>query len=220
MDDMNKPLDSVMTEDPNQAPIDLTKKKKKYEPNRPWWKEVLDYVKIIVIAYLIALFLTNFVIINCTVPTGSMLDTIQLNDRVIGFRLSYVFGEPKHGDIVIFKAPQAALDAAGRKEKYGDVFYIKRLIALPGDTIEVKDNLIYLNGSTEPLDEPYLTDSRIHGGMVANYGPYTVPEGEYFFMGDNRIGSSDSRVWGTVSKKDILAKALFTYWPFSDIQAF
>ncbi|MCR5743724.1 MAG: signal peptidase I [Lachnospiraceae bacterium] len=172
------------------------------------WREILSYVKILIVAFIAAYLITHFLIINCVVPTGSMLDTIQLKDRIIGSRLSYIFSEPERGDIVIFYYPG--------DEKHKTI-YIKRLVGLPGDTIEVRDNKIYLNGSETPLDEPYLSDTYLSGGSFANYGPYTIPEGEYFMMGDHRNGSSDSRNWGTVSREDIMGKALFIYFPFDDI---
>lgn len=216
MEDNNKPLDDFLFEDINQAPI-VIKEKKKPDVPKPWWRELLDWVIVFAVAFLIALFLTNFIIINCHIPSQSMESTIMTGDKVIGNRLAYVFGEPKRGDIVVFYAPQAALDQTHYGEKYGDVLYIKRLVGLPGDTIEVKNNRIYINGSKTPLEEPYINEPGIVATPLANFGPYTIPEGEYFMMGDNRNHSSDSRAWGTVRKKDILAKAGFAYWPLNHI---
>lgn len=207
MENLNTP---GIGENPNEAPINLMpdENKKKAEEKRPLWREILDYLIIIAVAYLIALFMTNVVIINCVVPSGSMLDTIQLEDRVIGSRLSYTFGEPERGDIVIFYTPT---------DKTRKTLFIKRLIGLPGDTIEIKDNRVYVNGSETPLDEPYLTDTNLIGGLTANCGPFVIPTGEFFMLGDNRAGSMDSRSWGYVKRDDIVAKAMFTYWPFSDL---
>ena len=171
------------------------------------WREILSYVKILIVAFIAAYLITHFLIINCVVPSGSMLDTIQLQDRIIGSRLSYIFSEPERGDIVIFYHTY---------EKHKTI-YIKRLVGLPGDTIEVRDNRIYLNGSDTPLDEPYLSDTYLSGGSLVNYGPYTIPEGEDFMMGVHRNNSSDSRQWGTVKREDIMGKALFIYFPFDDI---
>jgi len=172
------------------------------------WKELLSYVKIVVIAFVAAYLITHFLIINCVVPTGSMLNTIQLKDRVIGSRLSYLFSEPERGDIVIFYYPG---------DESHKTIYIKRLVGLPGDTIEVKGNRIYINGSETPLEEPYLSETYLSGGSHENYGPFTIPEGEYFMMGDHRNSSSDSRAWGTVKKEDLMGKALFIYFPFDNI---
>lgn len=170
------------------------------------WQEILSYIKTIVMAFVIAFLLTQFIIINCKVPTGSMLDTIQLNDRLIGNRLAYLTSDPERGDIVIFPYPDNE-----------DVIYIKRVIGLPGETIEVKDGRVYINGSDEPLDEPYLKEEYLVGAR--DFGPYTVPEGCYFMLGDHRNNSADSRYWTNtcVERDKILAKAMFIYFPFSDI---
>lgn len=188
-------------------------KGKKPKEKRPLWREILDYVIIIIAAYLIALFVTSFIIINCRIPSGSMENTIMTGDRVIGLRLTYTFGKPQRGDIAVFYAPEKALLLNGKEE---GTLYIKRVVGLPGDTIEVKNHRIYINGSEEPLDEPYLEES-FHTNRLANFGPYTIPEGQYFMMGDHRDNSSDSRAWGTVPEDSIVAKALFTYWPLNHI---
>lgn len=187
-------------------------------PKQPLWCEILDFVIIVAVAFLIALFLTSFVVLNCKIPSGSMESTIMTGDRVMGNRLAYTFGKPKRGDIAIFKAPQLALNMGGHLgKKYGDVLYIKRVVGLPGDTIEVKNSLIYINGSEVPLEEPYLEEENLVPCSLYNFGPYTLGEKEYFMMGDNRDNSLDSRAWGPVPEDDILAKALFTYWPLNDI---
>ena len=174
------------------------------KPANPVVSDILSYVKTILLAFAIAFFLTRFIIINCQVPTGSMLDTIQLKDRLIGSRLTYHFSEPQRGDIVIFPCPD------------NDKIYIKRLMGLPGETIEVRDGKVYINGSDTPLDEPYVKEEYLGG---RDFGPYTIPEGCYFMLGDHRNGSSDSRYWNTtcIKREDILAKALFIYFPFNHI---
>ena len=122
---------------------------------------------------------------------------------VIGSRLSYIKDDPERGDIVIFRYPD--------NEK---VYYVKRVIGLPGETVEVKDGKVYINGSDTPLDEPYLPEP-----MEGSYGPYEVPEGCYFMMGDNRNNSLDARFWDNkfVAKNKIVAKVLFCYYPFNRI---
>jgi signal peptidase I len=170
------------------------------------WREILSYVEIFAVAFVIAYILTHFLIINCKVPTGSMLDTIQLNDRIIGSRLSYLNSSPERGDIVIFPFP----DDESR-------IYIKRVLGLPGETIEVKSGRVYINGSDTPLEEPYLKEEYLVGSR--DFGPYTIPEGCYFMLGDHRNNSADSRVWTNtcVQEDKIMGKALFIYYPFSDI---
>ena len=183
-------------------------------------KEILSWVKVIVLAFVVALLLNKFVIVNANVPTGSMEATIQPDDRLIGFRLSYLFGDPQRGDIIIFEYPVLP-----------EEIYIKRIIALPGETIEIRESKIYINGSETPLPEPYLKENWIveNDGLKLN-----VPEGYYFVMGDNRNNSLDGRYWATeavmnelvsttdeaiekkycfVSRDAILGKAIFRYYP-------
>lgn len=164
-------------------------------------KEIFSWVKIIVGAIVVAFILSHFVIINARVPSGSMISTINIGDHLIGFRLSYTFSEPKRGDIVMFEAPDI-------KNK----IYIKRIIGLPGDKILIKDCKLYINGKEQKEDYVKNGWSEVKG-TYGNDVEYEVPKGEYFMMGDNRDKSSDSRVWGSVKRKAIIAKALFRYYP-------
>ena len=146
-------------------------------------KEIISWIKVIALAFVVALLLNNFVIVNANVPTGSMESTIQPDDRLIGFRLSYLFSQPERGDIIIFKYP---VDP--------EEIYIKRVIALPGETIEISGAKVYIDGSETPLKEPYLKEQWI----VENDGlTLEVPDGCYFVMGDNRNNSLDGRYWAT-----------------------
>ena len=183
-------------------------------------KEIVSWIKVIVLAFVVAFLLNKFVIVNANVPTGSMQDTIQPEDRLIGFRLSYLFSEPARGDIIIFEYP---VDP--------EEIYIKRIIGLPGEVIEIREAKVYINGNETPLEEPYLKEEWI----VENDGlELTIQEGYYFVMGDNRNNSLDGRYWATeavmneqaatledavekkycfVSKDAILGKAIFQYYP-------
>ena len=167
------------------------------------WHEVWDYIKMIIIVVAIVLVINNVVLINAKIPSESMENTIMSHSRVIGSRLSYIKDDPERGDIVIFRYPD--------NEK---VYYVKRVIGLPGETVEVKEGKVYINGSDTPLDEPYLPEP-----MEGSYGPYEVPEGCYFMMGDNRNNSLDARFWDNkfVAKNKIVAKVLFCYYPFNRI---
>ena len=131
-------------EDREQEGKDLNKKKIN------WKKEIWEWVKIIVSAAVIALVLNNFIIANSKVPSGSMENTIMTNDRVIGSRLSYLFADPERGDIVIFHYPD--------NEK---VYFVKRVIGLPGDTVDIYGGHVYLNGSQEPLMEEYIREPMV-----------------------------------------------------------
>lgn len=169
--------------------------------------ELVSWIMYFAVAIIIALFLKNFVIINATVPTGSMENTIMTNDCIMGFRLAYTISEPKRGDIIIFKYP----DDETQK-------YVKRIIGLPGDNIYIENGEIYINGSVTPYQESYLKEEWV----IAN-GPYEfqVPEDSYLVLGDNRNNSLDARYWTNkyVTKDKIIGKALFVYFPFSRLGA-
>ena len=170
---------------------------------RPAWKEVLSWCMTLLAAFVLALVLKNYVIINATVPTGSMENTIEPGDDLFGFRLAYKFSEPERGDIVIFKFP----DDESQK-------YVKRVIGLPGEKVTITEGKIYINNSDVPLEEDYLKED-----WVRATGPFSfeVPEDSYLVLGDNRNDSYDARYWENtyVTKDEIIGKAYFTYYPFS-----
>lgn len=169
-------------------------------------KEILTWILTIFLAVAAAKIINKYVIIKAEVPTGSMETTIAVNDCILGFQQAYLFSSPERGDIVIFPWPDDP-----------SVTYVKRVIGLPGETVEIKDGAVYIDG--EPLKEDYLKEE-----MYGTYGPYVVPEGCYFMMGDNRNASQDSRKWQNkfVREEDIIAKVLFRYSPkfywFSDVE--
>ena len=160
--------------------------------------EVFSWIKTIVLAVVLAFLINKFVIVNATVPTGSMENTIMPADRIVALRTSYYFGEPERGDIVVFRYPDNE-----------EVLYVKRVIGLPGETVTVKNGGVYINDSAEPLYEDYLKEE-----FYGEYGPYTVPEDSYFMMGDNRNDSLDSRYWENkyVHEDKILGKVVFKYY--------
>ncbi len=162
-------------------------------------KEIVSWILIFVVTFAIAKFVTTVVILQVKVPTGSMESTIHIDDRVIALRLSYLFRSPKRGDIVVFPYPDnESMD------------YIKRIIGLPGETIEGRDGVVYINGS--PLEETYVTDP-----IDRDFGPYLIPESSYFMMGDNRNKSKDSRFWQNkyVSGEKIKGKAILKFPDFT-----
>ncbi len=165
-------------------------------------EEIINWIQILVTAALIAFVLNRFIIANSRVPSASMENTIMTHDRVIGSRLHYYFEDPERGDVVIFYFPDEVTEKT---------YYVKRIIGMPGDVVDIRDGHVYLNGSDTPLDEPYIrepmeTPVELH---------YEVPEGCYFMMGDNRNYSADSRFWHNtyVRKEKIVAKVLFRYFP-------
>lgn len=160
-------------------------------------KEIFGYLRIIVAGVVIAVLLNKFVIINADITSESMSTTFEKGDKLIGFRLSYIFSKPERGDVIIFEYPDD-----------GDKLLIKRVIGLPGEMVIIKDGLVYINGSEVPLEEPYA-----HGVSRQDFGPYLIPADCYFVLGDNRDNSKDSRYWKNtyVTKKQIIAKALFRY---------
>lgn len=159
-------------------------------------KELSDWLRILLLAFCFVYILNTYIIINANVPTGSMIPTISPGEKIIATRFAYS-GEktPQRGDIVVFRYPDNE-----------EIIYVKRVIGIPGDEILIENGKVYINGIK--LDEPYLV-SQTEG----NYGPYEVPEGHYFMMGDNRNNSEDSRFWFNkfVKEDKILGKVFVKY---------
>jgi signal peptidase I len=162
-------------------------------------KEIKDYVFLIILAFTFAFLMNKYVYANAEVPTGSMIPVVQPGDRLIVNRLSYLFDDPKRGDIVMFVNPDD-------ESKY----YLKRVIGLPGERLEIRSGFIYINDSEKPLSEPYLNDE-----PNGDFGPYNVPKDCYFMLGDNRDNSLDAREWKNkyVKKDKIVGKAWLKYYP-------
>ena len=162
--------------------------------------EVFSWVKVIVSAIIIALLVDFFIIANAVVPTGSMETTIPAGSRIMGLRLYYDFNEPERGDIVIFKYPDDE-----------SKLFIKRVIGLPGEKVQIKDGKVYINDSEIPLDDSFVPEK-----PRGSFGPYEVPENSYFVLGDNRNHSKDSRCWKStsfVTFDEIVGKAIIRYYP-------
>lgn len=204
------------------------------KPEKKGRSPVWEWVKVIIIAVCIALIINFFIIVNSVVPSGSMENTIMTGSRMIGLRLTYIFEQPSRGDVIIFKYPDDPSEN-----------FVKRIIGLPGDTVEIIDGITYVNG--EELDETEYVNPNYYNELTQalknydqimetadeitkaqaeedwedgryNWGPYEVPEESYFVMGDNRNNSSDSRYWTTtnyVPRGNILGKAIFVYFPFN-----
>ena len=178
-----------------------TEKKPEKKGSILW--EICSWILTFALAIGLALALKKYVIINATVPTGSMEHTIEPGDDLFGLRLTYRFSEVQRGDIIIFRFP----DDETQK-------YVKRVIGLPGETVTVNDGKIYIDDSETPLEEPYLKDE-----WVQATGPFEfeIPEDSYLVMGDNRNDSYDARYWENtyVTRDEIIGKAYMIYYPFS-----
>jgi signal peptidase I len=178
-------------------------------PGRRVLRELVELLVIIAAAVIVTTLLRVFVIDQYEIPTGSMEPTIEVNDRLFAEKMSYRFSEPVPGDIVTFYDPT-------RRGEGTDRVLIKRCIAVGGQTVDLVDGRVVVDGVA--LDEPYT-----HGqasiplsamnGIEIEY-PYSVPEGSVWVMGDNRMDSSDSRFFGPVSRDELIGKALFRIWPF------
>ena len=174
----------------------------------PVW---LDWVITIAVGVVLALFLRTYVAEVYLVPSGSMLETIQEGDRLLGEKITYLTSSPQQGDIVTFRDPEDP-----------DTTLIKRVIATGGQTVDLRDGVVYVDG--EALDEDeytlgkptYALDQHASNLSENISYPYTVPEGYVWVMGDNRTNSLDSRYFGPVSEDTVTSKALFIFWPFSD----
>lgn len=174
----------------------------KKQPAQSMWKELWDYAKIIIVVFVIAFLLGHFVYIMREYHR-SMEQTIMTGDRVFGNRLAYKTKDPERFDIVIFKYPDDPSQ-----------LFVKRVIGLPGETVNIVDGKVYINDSEEPLDDSFCPET-----PQGSFGPYEVPEGCYFMLGDNRNHSMDSRYWmNTFVEKDAIeAEVAIRYWPLNKI---
>jgi signal peptidase I len=174
-----------------------------HRERKPLWRE---YLETAIVALVAATLLRIFVVSAYKVNSASMEDTLYNGDYIFVNKLAYDYGtDPKPGDIIVFKYPN-------NPEKE----YIKRIVAGPGQTVEVADKVVYIDGEVAPIPpKSKHVDKRIIPGDLSfrdNFAAYTVPDGEYFVMGDNRDDSKDSRFWGTVPRQNIKGKAVFIYW--------
>jgi signal peptidase I len=172
---------------------------------------VREYFESIVITAIIALFATTFVVQAFKIPTGSMESNLLIGDHLLVNKFVYgqhpawlsrvlPYKDLKRGDVIVFKYPRGP-----------EVAYVKRLIGLPGEKVEMVGRTVYIND--QPLQENY-TQYIDAGSIYERYGPFYVPEGNYFAMGDNRDNSQDSRFWGCVPRDHIIGKALAIYWSY------
>jgi signal peptidase I len=190
-------------------------------PNLPRELRVaLDWIFTIGGAILIVLALKAWVVNPYRIPSSSMEPTLHcarpsagceahFSDRVLANRFIYHFRDPRRGEIIVFKTPGNS-PVCGTTRAH-EVF-VKRLIGLPGDTVSERDGIVYINNVR--LNEPYIQASRRDHNPP---GSWAVPQGQYFFMGDNRAQSCDSRVWGAVPRANLIGEVFFVYWPLNRI---
>ncbi|MBE9127890.1 MULTISPECIES: signal peptidase I [unclassified Coleofasciculus] len=166
----------------------------------PW----VEGIKTVILSGFLAFGIRSFVAEARYIPSGSMEPTLQINDRLIIDKLSYNFRKPDRGDIVVF-SPTDEL----RKQNFKDAF-IKRVIGLPGDTVEVKGGRVYVND--QALRENYIEEEPNY-----YFGPVKVPSDQYLVLGDNRNNSYDSHYWGYVPRDKIIGRAIVRFWPMNRV---
>jgi len=192
-------------EEPKQKkPVQPSQKDRKIRKGRSL---VREYVETIVIALLVAVLLRVFVVSAYRVSSGSMENSLVEGDYIFVNKLAYTLSPPKIGDVIVFTNP---FDPSRD--------YIKRIVAVEGQTVEIIDKTLYVDGLVADIPAGLKhTDDKILPSVLSrrdNFGPMLVPEGQYFVMGDNRDDSQDSRFWGSVAKNDIKGKAVFVYFSY------
>lgn len=174
------------------------------EAAKPWWYETIETV---VWAFVLAMIIRTFVIQAFWIPSGSMIPTLEVGDRVLVAKFWTYFAKPERGSLYVFIYP------VDRERDF-----VKRVIAIPGDVVDIRNGVVYING--QPTDEPYVKNHDRYTMRPSNLFPevpFTVPENRYFMLGDNRSNSQDSRFWGYVSIEDMRGPVFFRYWPLNRI---
>ncbi len=176
----------------------------KNDDEQPFWRMLVEFVVLVGAAFLLAMAIKQWVVQPFYIPSGSMETTLDIGDRVLVNKFVYQFDHPKYGDVVVFVSPE---------DKQQDL--IKRVIAVGGQTVQVKDGYVYVDG--KKLDEPYVQQGNRDAYTMP--APVTVPKGFVWVMGDNRANSSDSRVIGPQPLSKILGQAFVIYWPLNRLNS-
>ncbi len=182
------------------------------------YRMVVEWTIILMAVLLCTVLLRTYVVQSFFIPSGSMLPTLQVGDRIIVDKLSYHLHDVHRGDIVVFARPPL------EDQQYADL--VKRVIGLPGETISSKDGDVYIDG--KKLNEPWLPPAEQNqtGPLAGDDphpqfnlpGPVHIPEGDYYVMGDNRTDSEDSRFFGPIPRSLIVGRAVAVIWPLSHIK--
>jgi len=162
----------------------------------------LDWLETIVVAFILALVIRAFFFQVFWIPSGSMLPTLGINDRIVVNKAVYHFREPRRQEVVVFR--QVAPPAEPKRD------LVKRIMGLPGETFELKNGAVYIND--KPIEEKHS-----YNRDFANFGPLKIPPDSYFVLGDNRAASADSRYWGFLPRKNMIGPVFMKIWPVNKI---
>lgn len=171
------------------------------KPNAPQPNPWVEALQTIGLSVVLALGIRHFVAEARYIPSGSMEPTLQINDRLVIEKVSYHFNPPQRGDIVVFWPPEKLTPPGQRRDAF-----IKRVIGLPGDVVEVSNGQVIINGEV-------ITEDYIKAPPDYTWGPETVDEGAYLVLGDNRNSSYDGHAWGFLPQENIIGKASVRFWP-------
>ncbi len=175
--------------------------KRAYAIPPSWRSSIIETLDASIIAALLSLLIITFVVQAFYIPSASMEPTLQVGDRILVSKFSYRFGTVHRGDVMVFHYPLNP----GKD-------FVKRVVALPSETVELRDGVVLINGA--PIRELYPTALAAGDrACTSNYAPVRIPQGQLFVLGDNRCNSEDSRFFGFVPRPNVVGKALFVYWP-------
>ncbi|MBM7867064.1 signal peptidase I [Heliobacterium gestii] len=168
---------------------------------KPQKSPVREMAEAVLVAVALAFLIRFFLFQPFYIPSGSMEPTLMPLDRIIVSKVNYWFSEPKLGNIIVFRYP---VDPSRD--------FVKRVIAVGGEKVQIRNSQVLVND--KPIPESYLPQ----GLRMGDFGPVTVPEGQFFVLGDNRNHSEDSRFWGFVPRDNVIGQAVFLYWPFDRLR--